>query len=147
MDWIVLDVSLDVARLKGLLWRWGCDEEKKKDGICWAMQMGLVWYEREPLGVKAKHWKKEKKKESSRHEKKKKERKEETEKQMWKKNLKKKNLVIRQDTKYWVPFVDKNYWKCHLTLFSIFKNSQIVFSNLVSHHSKTRKLNDGNITE
>ena len=22
---------------------------------------------------------------------------------------KKKNLVIRQDTKYWVPFIDKNY--------------------------------------
>ena len=56
-------------------------------------------------------------------------------------------LVIRQDTEQWVPFVAKNYRKCHLTLFSIFRNSQIVFSILVSHHSKTIELSDGNITE
>ena len=56
-------------------------------------------------------------------------------------------LVIRQDTEQWVPFVAKNYRKCHLTLFSVFKNSQIVFSILVSHHSKTIELSDGNITE
>ena len=67
--------------------------------------------------------KKEKKKQRSRCEEKKKE---------------KKKLVIRQDTKQWVPFVAKNYGKCHLTLFSIFRNSQIVFSILVSHHSKTK---------
>ena len=52
-----------MARLKGLLCRWGCDEEKKKDGIRWAVQMGLVWYEREPSGVKAKHSKREERKE------------------------------------------------------------------------------------
>ena len=94
--------------------------------------------------------KKEKKKESSRHEEKKEERKEErkekTEKQMWREEERKKKLVIRQDTKQWVPFVDKNYWKCHLTLFSVFKNSQIVFSILVYHNSKTKKLSDENIT-
>ena len=60
---------------------------------------------------------------------------------------KKKKLVIRQDTKQWVPFVAKNYGKCHLTLFSIFRNSQIVFSILVSHHSETRELGDGNIAK
>ena len=53
---------------------------------------------------------------------------------------KKKNLVIRQDTEQWVPFDAKNYTKCHLTLFSAFKNSQIIFSILVSHHLKTREL-------
>ena len=63
MDWIRSVASLDVARLKGLLCRWGCDEEKKKDGIRWAVQMGLVWYEREPSGVKAKHSKREERKE------------------------------------------------------------------------------------
>ena len=110
------------------------------------------------MGVKAKHWKKEerkkeKKKESSRHEEKKEERKEErkekTEKQMWREEerKKKKKLVIRQDTKQWVPFVAKNYGKCHLTLFSIFRNSQIVFLILVSHHSKTKELGDGNIAK
>ena len=56
-------------------------------------------------------------------------------------------LVIRQDTEQWVPFVAKNYRKFHLTLFSVFRNSQIVFSILVSHHSKTIELSDGNITE
>ena len=79
--------------------------------------------------------KKEKKKQRSRCEEKKKERK------------KKKKLVIRQDTKQWVPFVAKNYGKCHLTLFSIFRNSQIVFLILVSHHSKTKELGDGNIAK
>ena len=77
--------------------------------------------------------KKEKKKQKSRCEEKKKE--------------KKKKLVIRQDTKQWVPFVAKNYGKCHLTLFSIFRNSQIVFLILVSHHSKTKELGDGNIAK
>ena len=78
--------------------------------------------------------KKEKTKQRSRCEEKKKER-------------KKKKLVIRQGTKQWVPFVAKNYGKCHLTLFSIFRNSQIVFSILVSHHSKTKELGDGNIAK
>ena len=77
--------------------------------------------------------KKEKKKQKSRCEEKKKE--------------KKKKLVIRQDTKQWVPLVAKNYGKCHLTLFSIFRNSQIVFSILVSNHSKTKELGDGNIAK
>ena len=76
--------------------------------------------------------KKEKKKQRSRCEEKKKE---------------KKKLVIRQETKQWVPFVAKNYRKCHLTLFSIFRNSQIVFLILVSHHSKTKELGDGNIAK
>ena len=78
--------------------------------------------------------KKEKKKQRSRCEEKKKEK-------------KKKKLVIRQDTKQWVPFVAKNYGKCHLALFSIFRNSQIVFLILVSHHSKTKELGDGNIAK
>ena len=56
-------------------------------------------------------------------------------------------LVIRQDAEQWVPFVAKNYRKCHLTLFFVFRNSQIMFSILVSHHSKTIELSDGNITE
>ena len=64
-----------------------------------------------------------------------------------KKERKKKKLVIRQGTKQWVPFVAKNYGKYHLTLFSIFRNSQIVFSILVSNHSKTKELGDGNIAK
>ena len=78
--------------------------------------------------------KKEKKKQRSRCEEKKKEK-------------KKKKLVIRQDTKQWVPFIAKNYGKCHLTICFVFRNSQIVFSTFVSHHSKTKELSDGNITE
>ena len=60
---------------------------------------------------------------------------------------KERELVIRQDTEQWVPFIAKNYRKCHLTLFFVFRNSQIMFSILVSHHSKTIELSDGNITE